>query len=102
MEEATVRPVINHEENRNTNGYKKFFSRINPDDVGPIKDELRDNSFHAKGRYGQAADEWGQFGYDKLNNTRGDSFKKTKGKLKNRAFQGALGDMNKINSIPIL
>lgn len=70
--------------------------------MGPIKEELRDNSFHSKGRYGQAADEWGQHGYERLKDTRGDSFKKTKGKLKNKAFQGALMDINKINSIPIL
>ena len=56
----------------------------------------------AKERYGQAADGWGNFGFDKLKDTRGDSFKKTKGKLKNKAFQGALMDMNKINSIPIM
>lgn len=55
----------------------------------------------AKGKYGQAADDWGQFGYEKLKDTRGDSFKKQKGKLKNRAFQGNLMDFNKINSIPI-
>ena len=55
----------------------------------------------AKARYGQAADDWGQFGYDKLKDTRGDSFKKQKGKLKNRAFQGNLMDFDKINSIRI-
>ena len=33
--------------------------------------------------------------------TRGDSFKKTKGKLKNKAFQGSGININEINSIPI-
>jgi hypothetical protein len=71
------------------------------EEVGEIRHELKDNSFQAKAKYGQAADEWGQFGYDKLKDARGDSFKKTKGKLKNRAFQGTLMDINKINSIPL-
>jgi hypothetical protein len=68
--------------------------------VGPIRDELRDNSFNAKSRYGAAAgDEWGRFGHDKLKDTRGDSFKKTKGKLKNKAFQGSGININQINSV---
>jgi hypothetical protein len=96
-----VKGLYDYNNNHNNKGPRKFFSRINIEEVGPIAEELKDNSFHAKSRYGQAADEWGQFGYDKLKDTRGDSFKKTKGKLKNRAFQGALMDINKINSIPI-
>ncbi len=100
MDEQIVQE--NNKRHNHTNGPKKFFSRINHDEIGPIKPELRDNSFHAKGKYGQAADEWGQQGYNKLKDTRGDSFKKTKGKLKNKAFQGTMMDINKINSIPIL
>ena len=86
----------------NKRGPLNFFSRINPDEIGPIKAELQDNSFHAKAKFGQEGDSWGMFGYEKLKDTRGDSFKKTKGKLKNRAFQGAMMDINKINSVPIL
>lgn len=81
--------------------YGKSFSRINPDEIGFIPEKLRDNTFEAKFKYGQGGDEWGKFGYEKLKDTRGESFKKTKGKLKNRAFQGANIDFNAVNSIPL-
>jgi len=61
---------------------------------------LRDNSFHAKFKYG-AGDQWGQEGYDKLKDIKGEGFKKTKGKLKNKAFQGGPIDMYSINSIKL-
>jgi hypothetical protein len=69
--------------------------------VGHIPENRRDNTFEAKARYG-AGDAWGQFGHEKLKDTRGESFKKTKGKLKNKAFQGSGINMNQINSVPIL
>ena len=81
--------------------YGKSFSRINVDEVGPIPENLKDNTFEAKFKFGKGGDEWGKFGYEKLKDTGGDSFKKTKGKLKNRAFQGANVDFNVINSIPL-
>jgi hypothetical protein len=69
--------------------------------VGHIPENRRDNTFEAKAKYG-VGDSWGQYGYDKLKVTRGDSFKKTKGKLKNRAFQGSGININEINSVPIM
>lgn len=67
-----------------------------------LKLNLKDNSFEGKWKYGsKGGDEWGKFGYEKLKDTRGDSFKKTKGKLKNNAFQSAGININQINSIKI-
>ena len=80
--------------------HKKFFSRINKDEIGDLPDELRDNSFQAKFKFG-SGDEWGRYGYEKLKDTRGDGFKKQKGKLKNKAFQASGIDMYKINSIQL-
>lgn len=62
---------------------------------------LQDNSFEAKFKYGKGGDEWGRYGHEKLKDTRGESFKKTKDKLKNKAYQGGNIDFNVINSIPI-
>ena len=56
-----------------------------------MPEKLKDNSFEvsiivikkAKSKFG-VGDEFGKLGNEKLKNTRGDSFKKEKGKLKNR------------------
>lgn len=80
-------------------GVKKFFSRIDVNEFGELPENLKDNTFEAKFKYGAAGDEWGKYGHEKLKDTRGESFKKTKGKLKNKAFQAAGIDINKINSI---
>ena len=63
---------------------------------------MKDNTFEAKFKYGQGGDEWGKHGYEKLKHTRGDSFKKTKSKLKNAAFQSGGIDPYRINSVKIL
>ena len=110
--ESKIEKVVDQQEERNfeishhtrshdqqEKKYGKSFSRINLDEVGFIPENLRDNTFEAKFKYGKGGDEWGKFGYEKLKDTRGDSFKKTKGKLKNRAFQGANIDFNAVNSI---
>ena len=65
-----------------------------------MKQELKDNTFEAKFKFGKG-DDWGKFGHEKLKNTRGDSFKKEKGKLKNRAYQGTIIDVNARNGIPL-
>lgn len=61
---------------------------------------MKDNSFHAKFKFG-AGDEWGQYGYERLKDTKGDGFKKEKGKLKTKAFQASGIDIYKINSIKL-
>ena len=57
------------------NGSGKFFSRINKEEIGDLKQELKDSTFEAKFKFGKG-DDWGKFGHEKLKNTRGDSFKK--------------------------
>lgn len=95
-----ITPPIQPQADPTSEPHKKFFSRINKDEIGELPEELRDNSFHAKFKYG-AGDEWGKYGYEKLKDTRGDGFKKQKGKLKNKAFQASGIDMFKINSIQL-
>ena len=62
---------------------------------------MRDNTFEAKFKFG-GGDEWGVYGNEKLKNERGDGFKKMKGKLKNKDFQGGTIDPYKVNSISLL
>lgn len=97
-----IKPVTPplHPQEKREGGHKQTFSRINVDEIGELPEALRDNSFHAKFKYG-AGDEWGKHGYEKLKDTRGDGFKKQKGKLKCKAFQASGIDMYKINSIPL-
>lgn len=65
-----------------------------------VKQELKDNSFSAKFKYGKG-DEFGVEGYKRLQNKQGKEFKKEKGKLKNKAFFAGSIDMNAINSIKL-
>ena len=51
-EQEAYDPYPGRSNNSRKQSYNPTFSRINPDEVGPIRAELRDNSFQAKGRYG--------------------------------------------------
>ena len=46
-------------------------------------------SFESKANFGGEGDKFGQWSYDRLKHTRGESFKKEKGKMKNRNFHSA-------------
>jgi hypothetical protein len=62
---------------------------------------LKDNGFDAKAKFG-GGDAYGQYGHDRLIITKGKDFRKEKGKLKNKMFQGygsGTIDDSKVNSI---
>lgn len=67
------------------------FQRINEDKFKDVvaKAEKEGASFESKGKYGGEGDLFGQWSYDKLWDKRGESFKKEKGKMKNRNFHSA-------------
>ncbi|CAD8082196.1 unnamed protein product [Paramecium primaurelia] len=80
---------------------KRFFQKCDESVFDKLPDHLRDNTFEAKKKFGEG-DQYGEFGNDKLKFTRGDNFKKEKGKLKNRQFQGMGSiNLNSINSIKL-
>ncbi|CAD8174481.1 unnamed protein product [Paramecium pentaurelia] len=80
---------------------KRFFQKCDEAVFDKLPDHLRDNTFEAKKKFGEG-DQYGEFGNDKLKFTRGDNFKKEKGKLKNRQFQGMGSiNLNSINSIKL-
>ena len=81
-------------------GERKFFSRVNADSIGQLPENLSDNTFEAKFKFG-LGDEFGKYGNEKLKFERGEGFKKMKGKLKNKGFQGGTIDPHKVNSIPL-
>ena len=47
-------------------------------------------SFESKANFGGEGDKFGQWSYDRLKHTRGESFKKEKGKMKNRNLKWKL------------
>ncbi|CAD8166410.1 unnamed protein product [Paramecium pentaurelia] len=80
---------------------KRFFQKCDETVYDKLPDHLRDNTFEAKKKFGEG-DQYGEFGNEKLKFTRGDNFKKEKGKLKNRQFQGMGSiNLNSINSIKL-
>ncbi|CAD8112774.1 unnamed protein product [Paramecium sonneborni] len=80
---------------------KRFFQKCDETIYEKLPEHLRDNTFEAKKKFGEG-DQYGEFGNDKLKFTRGDNFKKEKGKLKNRQFQGMGSiNLNSINSIKL-
>ncbi|CAK57529.1 unnamed protein product (macronuclear) [Paramecium tetraurelia] len=80
---------------------KRFFQKCDETVYEKLPDHLRDNTFEAKKKFGEG-DQYGEFGNEKLKFTRGDNFKKEKGKLKNRQFQGMGSiNLNSINSIKL-
>jgi len=62
---------------------KKFFQKCDESVYDKLPTHLKDNTFEAKAKFG-TGDAYGEFGNEKLKNTRGENFKKEKGKLKNR------------------
>ncbi|CAD8205491.1 unnamed protein product [Paramecium octaurelia] len=80
---------------------KRFFQKCDESVYDKLPEHLRVNAFEAKKMFGEG-DEYGEFGNEKLKFTRGDNFKKEKGKLKNRQFQGMGSiNLNSINSIKL-
>ncbi|CAD8115900.1 unnamed protein product [Paramecium sonneborni] len=80
---------------------KRFFQKCDETVYEKLPEHLRDNTFEAKKKFGEG-DQYGEFGNEKLKFTRGDNFKKEKGKLKNRQFQGMGSiNLNSINSIKL-
>lgn len=66
------------------------FARINEEKVKHLVNmEKEGASFESKGNFGGEGDKFGQWSYDRLKHTRGESFKKEKGKMKNRNFHSA-------------
>ena len=66
------------------------FARINEDKVKHLVSmEKEGASFESKANFGGEGDKFGQWSYDRLKHTRGESFKKEKGKMKNRNFHSA-------------
>lgn len=49
--------------NKKHASFVSTFSRIKPDQIGPIKTELQDNSFESKFKYGNGGDAWGKHGH---------------------------------------
>jgi hypothetical protein len=67
------------------------FQRINEDKFRDLvaKQSGEGASFESKAKFGGEGDKFGEWSYDKLKHTRGESFKKEKGKMKNRNFHSA-------------
>ena len=67
------------------------FQRINEDKFREVvaKQNGEGASFESKAKFGGEGDKFGEWSYDKLKHTRGESFKKEKGKMKNRNFHSA-------------
>ena len=64
------------------------FQRINDDKYRAVVANANKEgaSFESKGAYGGEGDKFGEWSYDRLKDKRGESFKKEKGKMKNRNF----------------
>jgi hypothetical protein len=67
------------------------FQRINEDKFRAIVEQSKTEgaSFESKGNYGTEGDKFGEWSYERLRDKRGESFKKEKGKMKNRNFHSA-------------
>ena len=66
------------------------FQRINEDKFNKIVNfEKEGASFESKAKFGGEGDKFGEWSYERLRDKRGESFKKEKGKMKNRNFHSA-------------
>ena len=67
------------------------FQRINEDKFRAVVEQSKTEgaSFESKGNYGTEGDKFGEWSYERLRDKRGESFKKEKGKMKNRNFHSA-------------
>jgi len=66
------------------------FQRINEDKYNAILDPEKEGaSFESKAKFSGEGDKFGEWSYSRLKDTRGESFKKEKGKMKNRNFHSA-------------
>ena len=54
-----------------------------------VSRETEGASFESKAKFGGEGDKFGEWSYDRLRDKRGESFKKEKGKMKNRNFHSA-------------
>jgi len=89
-EEATPEEPVESSKKDAANKKSESFKRVDPSILKALPTQLRDNSFQAKSRYG-GGDAYGKAGHEKLRDKTGKAFRKEKGKLKNKNFQGAKG-----------
>ena len=84
----------------NDYGVKKRWGRIDDSVADKITHGFHDNTFEAKAKYGEEGDNFGNYSNDRLKVTQGKSFRKEKGKMKNKNFH-ANGEKitNRINSV---
>ena len=77
------------------------FQRIDPSKVVQFKNEMADNTFEAKARFGQGGgDSYGAWSNDKLKDKQGKYFFKEKQKMKNRnSHASGRFDQGAVNSI---
>ena len=81
--EAKPKPIMPPPSN-----YK--FQRINEEKFNKIVNyEKEGASFESKAKFGGEGDKFGEWSYERLRDKRGESFKKEKGKMKNRNFHSA-------------
>lgn len=66
------------------------FQRINVEKFKHVMHSEKEGaSFESKAKFGGEGDKFGEWSYDRLKDKRGESFKKEKGKMKNRNFHSA-------------
>jgi hypothetical protein len=81
-------PQIVSKKNESPSYRASPFKRIDTKILDELPQELKDNSFNAKFKYGRAGDLFGVEGNEKLRDKAGKGFRKEKSKLKNKNFQG--------------
>lgn len=79
---------------------KPSFTRVADGRSDHLNDNLRDNTFEAKARYGRGGDVYGTRANEKLVVVKGKDFRKEKTKMKNKNFHGSGNDLTyQCNSI---
>ncbi len=89
-EEEAPAPVVEEKSppTVTSNGKSGPFKRIDAKILEQLPQELKDNSFHAKFKFGNGGDLYGIEGHEKLKDKAGKGFRKEKSKFKNKNFQG--------------
>jgi hypothetical protein len=90
LEETSLYNEENFYAKENKKKHKQRFSYVDAGIIGEIREDLRDNTYEAKSKYGEG-DEFGRFGNERLKEVKGRDFKKEKAKLKNKQFHGGGG-----------
>lgn len=82
------------EEEEDEDYNKGRFQYVDHSVLNGVPTFLQDNTFESKHLYGNGGDAFGQFGHERLIQTRGKGFTKEKNKLKNKQFHGGSGRIN--------